>query len=217
MKRKTIPCQFCNRNISLSNILAHELSCSKPKKVKVKKIRGIDFDPNGTLTPVERMVRAQKAQTAKQASWVKKFEINVQDADYDDLTLRERRERILREQNHRCAMCDIDQTWNGQPITFDLDHVNGKRQDESRKNLRLICPNCHSQTPTFKGRNIVYKRRTDEEAIEAILSTASINAALLYLGMNCQGGNYTRIRKIVEKYNLKVPEGYGVRKDNGYR
>lgn len=44
-------------------------------------------------------------------------------------------------------------TWNGIPITFDLDHINGDNTDNRIENLRFLCPNCHSQTETYKGKN----------------------------------------------------------------
>jgi hypothetical protein len=52
-----------------------------------------------------------------------------------------------------CAVCDQDE-WNGEPIPLELDHVNGDRTDNRLENLRLVCPNCHAQTPTYRGRNI---------------------------------------------------------------
>jgi hypothetical protein len=65
------------------------------------------------------------------------------------------RARLLREglKEHRCEECRRD-TWNGRPIPLELDHVNGKRDDNRLENLRILCPNCHAQTPTYRGRNI---------------------------------------------------------------
>lgn len=51
-----------------------------------------------------------------------------------------------------CEVCGIA-ALNGRPITLALHHVNGDRQDNRIENLQLLCPNCHSQTDTFAGRN----------------------------------------------------------------
>lgn len=54
---------------------------------------------------------------------------------------------------NECAICEIRPEWQGAPLVLQLDHKDGKRKNWSIENLRLLCPNCHSQTPTFTGRN----------------------------------------------------------------
>lgn len=56
-------------------------------------------------------------------------------------------------QNYKCAICGLPNTWNEKHIEFVLDHINGRANDHSPSNLRLICPNCDSQLDTFKSRN----------------------------------------------------------------
>jgi 5-methylcytosine-specific restriction endonuclease McrA len=55
--------------------------------------------------------------------------------------------------DYKCNSCGIDQ-WNGKNISLELDHINGKRDDHRLENLQFLCPNCHSQTKTFRGKNI---------------------------------------------------------------
>jgi 5-methylcytosine-specific restriction endonuclease McrA len=48
----------------------------------------------------------------------------------------------------KCNRCGID-AWRGKPLSVQIDHVNGLRNDNRLENLRMLCPNCHSLTPTY--------------------------------------------------------------------
>lgn len=54
---------------------------------------------------------------------------------------------------YECALCGCDGTWQGMPLTLEVDHVDGDYLDNRRDNVRFLCPNCHRQTPTFAGRS----------------------------------------------------------------
>ena len=54
--------------------------------------------------------------------------------------------------DNRCELCGID-SWRGEPLSLALHHVNGDPNDNRLVNLELQCPNCHSQTENFAGRN----------------------------------------------------------------
>lgn len=60
---------------------------------------------------------------------------------------------LKKEQGGRCAVCERPAEWNGAPLVLVLDHVDGDAENNRRDNLRLVCPNCDSQLPTYKARN----------------------------------------------------------------
>jgi hypothetical protein len=53
---------------------------------------------------------------------------------------------------YKCAVCGISE-YNGKPIVLELEHKDGNSSNNDKENLCLICPNCHSQTPTYKAKN----------------------------------------------------------------
>lgn len=54
---------------------------------------------------------------------------------------------------NQCIKCGQGLNWNGEPLVMVLDHINGINNDNRLENLRMLCPNCNSQTKTFSGRN----------------------------------------------------------------
>ncbi len=73
--------------------------------------------------------------------------------------------RLLEEgvKARRCDECGLEE-WLGRPLRLDLHHVNGDRRDHRLVNLRLLCPNCHSQTENFAARALVSRDRMRSEA-----------------------------------------------------
>lgn len=65
---------------------------------------------------------------------------------------------------YRCALCDLAGQWNNKPLSLEIDHINGRRWDCRRTNLRFLCPNCHSQTETNGSKNIRTRGGTGRHA-----------------------------------------------------
>lgn len=90
--------------------------------------------------------------------------------------------RILRGKliPYQCAECRLEGMWNGKKLTLPLDHKNGINNDSRIENLRFLCPNCHSQQPTFAGRNRhkvgsgiwvkTYKTAAERKLLESLTS-----------------------------------------------
>jgi hypothetical protein len=68
-------------------------------------------------------------------------------------TSRVLRRYLTETHGYHCSECSISE-WNGKLICLHVDHRDGNSDNNLPDNLRLICPNCHSQTETWCGRNI---------------------------------------------------------------
>lgn len=97
-----------------------------------------------------------------------------------------------------CSSCGITE-WYGKKIPLELDHINGKNTDNRIENLRLLCPNCHSLTDTWRGKNINTGKIkvSDNDILTAYDKTANIRQTLIEVGLAPKGGNYSRVKKLI--------------------
>jgi hypothetical protein len=109
---------------------------------------------------------------------------------------------LLDERKWECEECGISK-WNKKDLPLEIDHIDGVRTNNMRDNLKILCPNCHSQTNTWRGRGIntsnKYQQKvSDIELISALKDSKSIRAALIKVGLSARGGNYNRAYKLME-------------------
>ena len=69
---------------------------------------------------------------------------------------------LIQEVGEICTECGQEPIWNNKPLVLHLDHIDGNSDNNFPENLRLLCPNCHTQTDTYssKGMGNRYKKDT---------------------------------------------------------
>lgn len=128
-------------------------------------------------------------------------------ADFSSLTFERLRERIVIEQENKCNKCKLD-IWLDKPIVLELEHRDGNNKNNHRENLEMLCPNCHSLTDTWRGRNKgkSNKKRDavkEEEIVRSYLLRGNIRQCLLHLGLAAKGSNYDRVKRVLTLWDIK--------------
>lgn len=81
---------------------------------------------------------------------------NKQLKDWSDYTGNNAiKKQLIKIREHKCECCSLT-AWQNNPIAIELHHIDGDRTNNAINNLQLLCPNCHSLTNTFRGKNIQY-------------------------------------------------------------
>jgi len=194
--------RFCSRSCANSKVFSEE---SKRKKSEANKRRYIENGSWGGLLP-ELTEDERKKIGLKRIEFCKKvlLESNFLSLSYD-----RKKKRIILEQEGKCFECGLCE-WRGKKLTLEIEHKNGNHNDNDRSNMVALCPNCHSLTPNWRGRN---KKRDSKwlagtEIYKLYKSGKNIRQILLIMGLAAKGDNYTKAKRIISKleenqsYNL---------------
>lgn len=111
---------------------------------------------------------------------------------------------LINLRGHQCECCKNTE-WLNQKIILEVHHKDGDHLNNELDNLELLCPNCHSFTDNWRGKNIAKQDKIIDELkfVEALQNNKSIRQALISLGLTGAGGNYTRAYELVNKYQIK--------------
>ncbi|MGW3723662.1 HNH endonuclease [Streptomyces sp. NPDC000851] len=134
------------RRLGLDSVGGHQANIARRIKAY-----GID---TSHFTPVVRTERMRHNQRRRKAE-----EILVEDTSAHAVRIPSSRlKRAMQElgAEERCALCGIEALWLGEPLPLEVDHIDGNWRNNRIENLRLLCPNCHSTTDSYRGRG---KRR----------------------------------------------------------
>ena len=133
----------------------------------------------------------------------KTWKEKLQSRSWEELGKDSRRNRVILEQEGSCGRCGANE-WQGELLTLEIEHVNGNSSDCSRENMIALCPNCHSITNTWRGRNKQSNRGkyTDLDVWEEYKRAGNIRQALISLGYAGKGSNYTRVKRVIKKFEM---------------
>jgi len=135
------PGKFCSRTCANSRNFTEE---SKRKRANTFSIwynsLSIEERKNYNFKKTSPEIIAKRKET---------FEKKWREKSWDELPHKKKKEIIVKEQKGACLGCYLSD-WMDKPLTLELDHIDGNNKNNVKENLRALCPNCHSQTPTWR-------------------------------------------------------------------
>ena len=183
---------YCSLACRNSRVMTEE----KRKKISDGVKRYIDKNdnilPNHTKESYEKMSKTRKEND----------KLKLLNEDFNSLSWGRLRKRVILEQDEKCNKCGASE-WFGEKLSFEVDHIDGDNENNKRENLEALCPNCHSITPTWRGRNKKSKRNkiSDEELFSVLIKHDwNMRQSLLEVGLSAKGGNYKRCHALKREY-----------------
>ena len=131
------------RRLGLDPVGGHHTNISR-------RIKAYGLDTSH-FTPVIRTERQRYNQRRRTAEEILVEETSARATRVPSSRLK----RAMRElgMEERCSLCGTEAVWLGEPLPLEVDHIDGDWRNNRIENLRLLCPNCHSTTDTYRGHN----------------------------------------------------------------
>jgi 5-methylcytosine-specific restriction endonuclease McrA len=156
--------QFCSRKCANSRTFSDEAKLKKSVALKGRVVG-------------EKCGLTDEKYQAKIEKYKKTRKERQNSIPFDKLGVPGKRNRVFEEQNYACNNCGLS-NWMNQPITLELEHKDGDRENNTRENLEGLCPNCHSLTETWRGRKIRKNKIDNNTLLKCLIESKNIKQAL---------------------------------------
>jgi hypothetical protein len=143
---------YCSDDCKYSRIFSED-SITKKRNATIK------MWDNGKLSKVNwNHINNDKNKIEKNKNhWKKELKKRIDSGD--KIWIGTIKKFLIEEHGHCCMICGIKE-WMGKFLHLEIDHIDGNKKNNELTNLRILCPNCHSQTDTWRFKNIYLKRRS---------------------------------------------------------
>lgn len=188
---------YCSRSCANSRIFSKEAIEKKSIASKKQWADNREKMITATLLASEEIVEQNlKNKELREEIAYKKYMAK----GWDNLGYDTKRRCILFEQNYKCNKCGI-KDWLEKPLSLELEHKDGNRDNNARGNLECLCPNCHSQTPTWRGRHRQQKLNlTDAEIYAIYIKSGTIPKTVKALGLRMSSSSKNRVKKSIKRH-----------------
>ena len=137
---------FCSQKCTKGREQTPEMSQKKREKTL------IHWEPDGKFRKYDWDTLNKGATKIKKSleRWYVKADIRVQNGEplCDETT----KKYLIEKHGHECWECGVTE-WRGEKLHLEMDHIDGNNKNNDIGNIRILCPNCHSITPTWRYKN----------------------------------------------------------------